>query len=739
MLKYISAALAAGCAYLASVGAALADPISIGSFIISSFVSAGWAAALPAVSAALIGNVVLGAALVGSMLIQSALMKRPSVQPQEFKNVFRGGNDTSEIRAIGRVRVGGLVAFGNTKGVNRYRLICHTRGLWTGTEEHYLGGREVVIDDDGSVSSPPWARPDGSNVLVRSKIGDGTETAWPDLLSEFPDLVTTAHRVRGIHQSLVKYVSPGLDSEDAIKRHQKLFQSGEPPYERVGRAEPVYDPRDAAQSPITPATWQWRDNAITGAAHILRSFPSIAASDLDYDDIATEADKADILVATLTGSEPRARAWGFWTSESARGEIMSQVLSSIGAEIVPTSDNRYTIRLVDNDPVPQIKFFEQHVVDYDYVCGPESVQRPNVCRIKYYCPERNYDFADLDLTNASWARVQSEVDRYGEQVETIELPFCPSASQAQRLGQRLFALKRADAGMMKLNYAGVAAWGLTIAELPFPDMGPNGETIWKKCMIGSPRINDDEGTVELPFVVWPDLPPWNPATMEVPAPEPIPDLQFPSDLDTPAIPAQAMQVVYPGGAREVRLRFSGVAGGTVAEATRRTYTSGIPQPWASMTEYQSGGQWYAWASGTYEGLDADFRVRFFNEDEEGSYWSPLLERRPLAIDNSAPAAPSLEREDLGGLGTSYRFKFSVGAALNVASTQLQYSASASGPWTTVTTANSRPGDVSDWTDVPMPAGYDWKRYVRAVSFSSGGTSGPPSAVIVVNGPPSGGA
>src|SRR5690606_35995599 len=116
-------------------------------------------------------------------------------------------------------------------------------------------GREVVVDDDGAVSSPPWANVDGTNVTILSKTGTGSETAWASLISEFPELWTSDHKVRGIHQSLVKYVSPGFDSEAGIKRRQLLFQGGEPPYEKVGRAEPVYDPREA-QSATNVATWE---------------------------------------------------------------------------------------------------------------------------------------------------------------------------------------------------------------------------------------------------------------------------------------------------------------------------------------------------------------------------------------------------------------------------------------------------------------------------------------------------
>lgn len=694
----------------------------LGSLIISAMVAIpGGIAILPVASAAVIGQAVVGAALLAANIAASFMQRRPSINPGDFKNTFEDTGNQSEIRAIGRVRVGGLKVFGNTRGKDRYRLIAHTKGRWTGTEEHYLGGREVTVETDGSISSPPWTQPDGSWVYIYSKSGDGTETAWPQLQTAFPDLWSAHHRVRGIFQSLAHFISPGLDNEDQVKKFQLLYQNGEPQYEIVGRAEAVYDPRTVAVA--------WSDNAILGATHILRSFPSMSDSDFDFSSIGAEANRADASVATKTGAVARARAWGFWPSEAQRGDIMEQVLRSIGGEIIQTADNRYTIRLIDDARTADVEFTEKHIVGIEWRSGPESVERPNVCRVRYYSPERNYEMADVDLTGITWARAQIEIDRVGEQYYDVELPFCPSASQAQRIARRLFALARADVGTVTLNMAGLAAWGLSTASIYFPDID---ET--KICAIGTPRIDDEAGTVSFPFIVWPDLPPWNPVIDEAYAPEPIPDLQYPSELDTPTAPADAVQVVYPGGAREVRVLFSGVVGGTVAEATRRTYAAGIPQPWASMVEYQAGGQWYAFAAANYEGLDVDFRVRFFNEAEEGSYWSPQLARRPVTVNNLPPAGPGIEREDDGGIGPSYNFRFLVGPSLNVASTYLQYSDSPSGPWTLVASANSRPGDVSGWIVVPMPEGFGWIRYVRAVSFASNGVANTPSAVITVLGP-----
>lgn len=628
-MKIIGLGALAGCFLLAATAFALADPI-IAPIAFALF--AGPLGGVLSIGAIYTGIQIAAVAAVVGLQVAFGAGRQQKIDPGQFKNVFEDAGNQSEVRAIGRVRVGGLKAFGNTAGTNRYRLICHVKGRWTATEEHYLGGREVTVETDGRVSSPPWVTTNGSYVVIKAKAGDGTESAWSELISAFPTLWTSAHRARGIAQTLVRYISPGISSDKFLK----LYQGGEPPYERVGRAEPVYDPRDGTQAPTVATSWKWDDNGILGAAHILRSFPSIAASDIDYADIAAEAVKAEALVSTKSGPDERSRAWGFWPSESPRGDVMEQVLRSIGAEIVPTSDDKYSIRLVDDVRIPELTFTARDIVDLQLRSGPESVERPNVCRVRYYSPERNYEVAEIDMTGIAWARVEQEIERVGEQFLDVDLPFCPSSGQAQRIARRLFALARADTGIVTLNFAGLAAWGLPIIGLEFPDLD-----ITETCAIGTPRVNDEDGTVEIPFVVWPKLEPWNPATMEAAAPEVIPDLQFESQLPAPVTPVEYALVQYPSGARETRLRFAGVAGGTTPEAVNRSYGVDGPGTWSSMTEYVTGGTNYAYGPAVTEGVRADFRIRWFNAEEEASYWSPLLTANPVAIDNSVPAAPSL--------------------------------------------------------------------------------------------------
>jgi hypothetical protein len=826
MLKAFKTALLCGAAVLVA-GPANAEPITLS---IAFALFSGPLGAIASFSAIYTGlQIVAAAAVVGAQLAYGALSKQ-KIQPQEYKNTFQEAPNQSEIRAVGRVRLGGLKVFGNTLGVNRYRLIGHCRGPWSKTEAFFLNGIEMVVDPDGTVSSLPYGQSDGNSYIrIDQKIGDGTETAWSALTAAFPTMWTSDYRVRGIFQSLVRYISPGVDNDLFLI----YYQNGEPALQTEGRAEPVYDPRDTGQDPDDASTWLWRDNGILVAAHVLRSFPSLTSADLDYDDIADQADLADATVATLTGTEVRARAWGIFPSENARVDVMQQILESIGAEIVPVDNGKYSIRLINDTITPTLEFTTKHILDLDLQSGPESVERPNICRLKYYSPERNYEMAEIKLTDIAWARYQDEIDAVGEQYYDLELPFCPSASQAQRIARLKFEQARADAGIATLNFAGLAAWGESTASFELPDLDQTVD-----CAIGSPRVNDAEGKVEIPFVVWPTLAAWNPATMEAAAPSILPEMQLASELVQPSIPSNALIVDHPDGKREVRIAFSTVSGALFAEANFRTFTDDLPERWARMTEvgftmayrevrrnrfingdFSSGGPpptlgsgWSIasgkavatpgsatamnWdlglvsgdvmtiggvvsdyvagdvkprlaglpdvqgtaitANGPFEqtltgivgvngnvgmyksstfdgklddlyaydpnlpivspGDDVDFRVRFADADGNGSPFSPILQKRPLAIDNTACGAPSLTSVD------------SVNATAEVTELRASYIAverrnGLLGSWSTIHVINVRPGQTYEFTTGIGSGSSGDTVYLRVTTYTSDGTAG----------------
>ncbi|HWK65406.1 MAG TPA: phage tail protein [Rhizobiaceae bacterium] len=634
-MKWIKVALAGCVSLLAMTAHAQAD------FVITPIAFALFAGPLGAIASfAGIYTGIQIAAYAAVLGAQLALSNRgqQKLDPGEWKNTFQEA-ETSEYNAIGRVKLGGLKAFGNTKANVISRLIWHVKGPMVAAEQYFLGGREVTVESNGQVSSPPWADPNGSWATIQSKPGNGAETAWPQLMTDFPSLWTAAHRCRGIFQSLIRFTIPDFSTEWGNKKFQKLYQGGAPDCEVIGRISPIYDPRQSGQDPDNPATWAWSDNGILAAVHVMRSYPDLKSADFDWPFLATEANRADAIVATISGTEPRARCWGLWPSESRRGDVMQQVLDSIGAEVVMSELGLIRIRLIDDAPSSEIAFTAKHIAELNWKSGPEAVERPNICRVKYYSPERGYDMGEINMSGIGWARIEDEIARYGEKYFDVELPFCPSPSQAQRIARRLFLQARADAGSIRTNMAGLAAWGVTYSQIEDADAEEN-----MLCRLAAPRIDDEQGQVEIPYIVWPPAlieQPWNPATMEAPPPPPAPDIQYESELATPGAPTEAAVIQYQNGTYETRVKFPGVPGGTIAEANFRIYSGGEPNPFQSMTEYGGSSIWYGWAAANTAGGRVDFRSRFFNTDEEGSYFSNLLTINPMQIDNTPCAAPTL--------------------------------------------------------------------------------------------------
>jgi hypothetical protein len=721
MLKRI---LLASTALISVTVPAAADPVSIVSLGITALLSGLAPAGAGALTIAgltvsqLASVVVLGAGVAFSALAGGG--RRGAIDPGKAKSTFETGN-SGVIHEIGRVRIGGLKAFGNTTGFDRYRLIAHCAGPVDGVEEHFLGGRSVVVESDGTVSSPPFAKPGGSYVTIISKIGDGTETAWSQLISAFPALWTSDHRVRGIAQSLLKFVSPGISTAKFLK----LYQNGAPDYERIQRGELIFDPREPSHDPDDVSTWTWTDNGILAVLHVMRTFPEFAtditAFDLDF--IAEQADLADGLVDTRTGTEPRSRAWGVWDEDGIeRGDLLEQILSSTGCEIIARPGEKLGIRLIDDNRDSEMVLDKKHLLSFGLKSGPDGVERPNRCKVKYYSPERRYELAEIDLVDdpeatppvpLEWAYVQDEIDRVGEKVMDITLPFCPSAAQAQRIARRLFERARAEAGTMKTNMAGLACWGLRTIEVEPPDLG---EVLTLEIQPAS--IDDEDGTVEIPFHVQPVLAAWDPDTMEALPPDTVPDLEYETAIAAPSNATAAAVVTYPDTSIHTRFGYPDPGASYTVEANYRIITAGIPGAWQSLAEWRAtSGASHAYVAADLTGQSIEFRHRLFNAEDDGSPWSETQSYTPAA-NNTAPGAPSVSvataYSDSGG---GYYADSTVTTPNDL---QVAY-VTVSGTGAPATTRAVKPGEVfTVRKNAPIaPGSYT----VTVQAFSSNGTGG----------------
>lgn len=612
-MKVTKLLLHCGASYVAMAAHASADPVSLIATAIQGFLlsSTSIAATLTGTLATIAANAIVAG---GLYLASGALAGKPrggAVKASDAKSNFETG-ESSVIEGVGRVRVGGLKAFGNSDGSTRARLIAHLQGPIDGIEQYFLGQREVTVDSDGNVSSPPWAKTGGSWAKWEVKSGDGAEMAWSELTSLFPSLWTAAHRVRGIAQSQILFYNPGLSKP----KYLSLYQNGAPEAEIICRAAKIYDPRDDAQDVDDSSTWKWTDNAPLVCAHVLRRDPAFTSDRFNWGKIAIAATLADVEVDTRSGPQRRSRLWGMWAFESERGETMKQFLESAGLEIRLDINGLIYFQFIEDEPIAEISFTPEDIYDFNWSAGPEAVERPNICRVRYYSPERLYEMAEINLDGIAWARIEDEIERYGPKSFDVELPFCPSASQAQRIARRMFALARANRGTITTNMVGLAAWGLLYAKITEPDLGDV-----ELVRMETPRVDDENGSVEIPYSVWPVLPPWNPQIYEAAAPQEIQSYAYQSDLITPDAPTSAVHIAP----STLRVNFTlPVQTFDLAEATFRVYSGGVPGAWQSMTEGPTvAAPTYAEAPGNYVGQTIEARVRVFLDDEGSSYSASL--------------------------------------------------------------------------------------------------------------------
>lgn len=627
---------------VASTAPASADPITlIGTAIASILTSTGVAAAVGLTAVSVITLTAASQFIAAALLAGAAYLFTQTggarIDPGRAKETVTAA-ETSELRVVGRARIGGAIAFGSTNLTQRYRLLLQAR-LLDGYEDFFVGGFEVILNpSNGDVLSKPYRIGSTNYIRILTDVGDESKAAWSDLVTAFPAIITSNHRARGIAQALVRYTSPGLSNANYLK----LYQSGIPPLEMVVRGEPVFDPREVGspggQDPDDPSTWVWSDNGVLCVLHVAVHFQARGYAAFDLVQIADAADDADAVVNTLTATEARSRCWGVWPSEGARGDTLAQILQSTGTELFTTDDGLLGIRLIEDAADAEVSFTARHIISYNWRAGPEGVERPNRLRLKYYSPERRYELAEVDLTGFDWAIHQDEVDTAGEQILDIELPFCPSASQAQRIARRLYATARADRGVIVTNMAGMAAWGCKVIDIEIDDL----ETTFRS-LISPPRCRDGEGTVEIPFIVQPALATWNAATMEAAAPVEVPEIVYAGASDAPSAFDAACVVTYPDTSKETRVSSPSASGDfssiSLGEIVYRTVNP-LPSAWAQMVAY-FGTPRIGYIDVDLTGIPCVFRQRGANSDNENTAWSAEYAVTP-AVNNTAPSPPTVE-------------------------------------------------------------------------------------------------
>lgn len=445
----------------------------------------------------------------GGLWAASALLAPETPKAAKSSQTFEGG---PRYRIRGRMRLGGTVALPSADGQDLYRVIAACQGEVTGIESLYIAGRLVARDSTDKVMTGPYRSGGSSYAVIDERFGTDSQTVFSRANSAFGAKWPSSRRGRGVAMLEARYTSPGATN------HAKVYPTGYPDLQAVWLAPPIFDMRVAGASFADRNSWVWSDNGPLNLFDHLTGDREdggwgIPIERFDLADIAETAWQADAMVETRDGTEPRSRCWGAQDLGPTVPlvDTLTAMMLSTGCTILPTQDGLLTIRLIEDAPAPTTAIAWRDIVAISLSTGPASAERPNRFTLKYLSPERDFELAEADLSDIAWATYQAEIDAVGEQASAIELPWCPSAAQAGRIGRRIAALRRAAGGQVATTLAGQMAMGHEDALI---EIAPLGETL--AATLTSVRLEGLAASppVTLTYVETPVLDPWVPATHE---------------------------------------------------------------------------------------------------------------------------------------------------------------------------------------------------------------------------------
>lgn len=308
----------------------------------------------------------------GLSAIAQALTPRPNI-PSPSDRLVNFAQPVSPMEwAFGLVRKGGPYALTSFQGDRRHYAVILCAHSIDGLEQWYLDQRPVETASNGDVETSPY---DGA-LNLRLRPGQPGQVADPILVSAIPEW-TSAHDMAGL--AYVAAFAKRVKDKDFADVYGNSPATGPTIAPAFRAADTIYDPRTDS--------YGWSNNAALVFAWIVEN---VLRGEVDWTEIAEEADHADLLVQNRSGGFQR--KWtlnGVFDDRTEIAEIFKQVIAGCDAYVYERPDGtlgfkvgRYiepTITLTEHDfyslqiserawgPQPPTEWVARYVEpDYDW-------------------------------------------------------------------------------------------------------------------------------------------------------------------------------------------------------------------------------------------------------------------------------------------------------------------------------------------------------------------------------------
>ena len=314
---------------------------------------------------------------------------------------------------------------------------------------------------------------------ILSRLGQSTETAYDELLVNFPEW-TYDHRGDGVASLLACQYAVGQEY------YLSLFSNGiNTNYRVVARTSLV-------KNPVTGVT-EWNDKA----AAVIRDYmthrdgmrlpESLFTTPLAQAGWVAAYNRSNEGVAiSAGGTEPRYRLWGSYQLNERPADVLGRMLACCDGRLVPTPDGGLTLD-VGAWAEPSVILTTDAITGFSEVGrGRDVMTSANTIRATFLDPNQDYQSTDAD----PWAD-ENNVSERGEEAKDVQFNMAPSHSQARRLMKlEWFRANPNWVGTFNTNLMGLAAFGERFVRIQYPLFGINSvfEVIDFKFILGEGGI-----------------------------------------------------------------------------------------------------------------------------------------------------------------------------------------------------------------------------------------------------------
>lgn len=427
--------------------------------------SAGAAAATGATLAITTALVGAGLSFGASMLAQQFLGGSAGDTPSSRQFVNRAAVAVRR-RHYGRVKISGDQVFTIARNGILMRVLAHNAGRIDSIEAHYLDDVEVSVDGSGWVLDDQYAKlGGGSYVQIATRLGTDSQSYYGAIELYYPPW-DSDHRGNAIAHSLTRFSQPPAEN------FSEVYPAGErTSYAYRCKASLVWDPRDDAQDPDDPDTWEWSQNAALCILDFLRHETGmrmpLSLFEAEIDSWKRAANVCGGTVTTKSGaSVSRYAISGGYRFDERPADVLARMLSACNGRLWPGENGGLQIT-VGEWLEPSVTITGDMIESYRIAAGNEGPEAYNTLTAVYTDPDLGY----IETSAAKWRNAALVAD-FGEIKTAARLYMVPNHNQCRRLMKQASAkLAPTWRGEVRTNLGALSALYDRYVDIDFSDIG----------------------------------------------------------------------------------------------------------------------------------------------------------------------------------------------------------------------------------------------------------------------------